>query len=180
MENHAPLKKKTVRGSHAPFITKDLRNAIHTKSRLKNKFIKNPSEINEKYTKKQRNKCVSIKKKSMKQYFSNITSKGIVTNREFWKTMKPFLTYKGCLNNSDIMLRSDNEMMTDDNRLEKLFKEYYINIVERSSGLKREKIVCHNEDFDKKIVLHNIIEMYENHSCYLQQGKLLPMKQTEF
>ena len=49
----------------------------------KNKFIKNPSEINEKIYKKQRNKCVSIRKKSIKQYFSNITSEGIVTNREF-------------------------------------------------------------------------------------------------
>ena len=41
-------------------------------------------------------------------YFSNITSKGIVTNRDFWKTMKPFLANKGCLDNIDIMLTDDN------------------------------------------------------------------------
>ena len=78
--------------------------------------------------------------------------------------MKPFLTNKGCLDNSDIMLRGDNEMKADDKRLAKLFNEHYINIVERSSGLKSEKkIVCHNEDFDKRIVLHNFIKKYENH-----------------
>ena len=27
----------------------------------------------------------------------------------------------------------------------------------------QKKIVCHNEDFDKKTVLYNIIEKYENH-----------------
>ena len=94
----------------------------------------------------------SIWKKLIKQYFSNITSKGIVTNREFWKAMKPFLTNKGCLDNCDIMLRGDNKMITDDKRSAKLFNEYCINIVERSSGLKPEKIVYHNENF----VLHNI------------------------
>ena len=150
MEKHAPLKKKMVRGNHAPFIAKDLRKAIYTRSKLRNKFIKNLAEVNEKLYKRQRNKCVLIRTKSIKQYFSNITSKGIVTNREFWKTMKPFLTNKGCLDNCDIMLRGDNKMITDDKRLPKLFNEHYINIVERSSGLKPEKIVYHNEDFDKK------------------------------
>ena len=83
MEKHAPLKKKIVRGNDAPFITKDLRKAIYTRSKLRNKFIKNPTEVNEKLYKRQRNKCVLILKKSIKQYFSNITSKGIVTNENF-------------------------------------------------------------------------------------------------
>ena len=95
MEKHAPLKKKIVRGKHAPFISKDLRKVIYTRSRLKKKYIKDPSEGNEKLYKRQRNKCVSIRKKSIKQYFSNITGKGIVTNREFWKTMKPFSYQQG-------------------------------------------------------------------------------------
>ena len=41
--------------------------------------------------------------KASKQYFSNITDKRIVTNKEFWKTIQPFLTNKGCLENSDII-----------------------------------------------------------------------------
>ena len=62
------------------------------------------------------------------------------------------------------MLRGNNEMITDDKRSAKLFNAHHINIVEQSSGLKPEKVVCHNEDFDKKIVLlHNIIKKYENH-----------------
>ena len=47
----------------------------------------------------------------------------IVTKSEFWKTILEFLTNKGCLDNSDIMLRGDNEMITD-KRLAKLFNVY--------------------------------------------------------
>ena len=83
VEKHAPLTKKTVRGNEASFIIEDLRKSIYTRSRLKNKFIKNLSEINKKLYKRQLNKCVSIRKKSIKQYFSNIASKDLVTNREF-------------------------------------------------------------------------------------------------
>ena len=48
VEKLAPLKNKIVKGNHTPFITKDLRKAIYAGSRLKSKFIKNPSEVNEK------------------------------------------------------------------------------------------------------------------------------------
>ena len=149
------LKNKVVKGNHAPFITKDLRKAIYPRSRLKKKLLKILLRLTKNYT-KDRNKCVSIRKKSIKQYFSNIAS------RFHWKTMKPFLTNKDCLDNCDIMLRGDSKIITDDKRLAKL-NEHYINIVERSSGLKLGKIVCHNEDFDKRIDLHNI-KKYENHS----------------
>ena len=69
VEKHAPLKKKIVRGNHAPFITKDPRKAICTRSRLRNKYIKNPSEVNEKLYKRQCNKCVSFQKKIDKIIF---------------------------------------------------------------------------------------------------------------
>ena len=74
------------------------------------------------------------------------------------------------------MLRGDNEMITDDRHLAKLFNEHYINIIERSSGLKPEKTVCHNEDFDKKMVLHNIIRKYENHSSITKIKNSMPVK----
>ena len=31
-----------------------------------------------------------------------------------------------------------------------------------------KKTVCHNEDFDKRIVLHSSIKMYENHSSIIK------------
>ena len=159
---------KIQRGNHALFISKEMRKAIYTRSRLRNKFCKNPSEENERKYKRQRNLFLSLRHKAIKQYFSNITSKGIVTNKEFWKTIKPFLTNKGCLENSDIMLINDDEMVADDKTLAKTFNEHYINIVERSSGLKPEKMEFYNSLHTSRNILHSIIDRYKNHPSILK------------
>ena len=99
---HTPLKKKILRGNDAPFMNKELRNAVYTRSRLGKRYFKNPTKENETSCKKQQYKCVSLRRTSIKQNFTKITSTGIMTNKQFWKTMKPFLTNKGCLENNDI------------------------------------------------------------------------------
>ena len=99
VEKHIPLKKK--------------RKAIYTRGRFRNRFLKNPDEINRKLYRQRGSKCVSIRRKSIKHYFSNITSNGI-TNKNFWKAIKPFLTNKGCLENNGILLRDDEKMNTDE------------------------------------------------------------------
>ena len=38
VNRHAPLKKKSIRGNHASFVNKELRKAIYTRSRLRNKM----------------------------------------------------------------------------------------------------------------------------------------------
>ena len=45
---------------------------------------------------------------------------------------------KVCRENSDIMLRDDEKMITDEKKLAQLFKNHCINIVERSCGFKTE------------------------------------------
>ena len=37
---HALLKEKSVQGSHAPFMTRELSKAIMTKSKVKNSYVK--------------------------------------------------------------------------------------------------------------------------------------------
>ena len=59
-------------GYHVPFISKEMRKAIYARSRLRYKFYKNPSEENERKYKRQWNLCVSLRCKTIKQYFSNI------------------------------------------------------------------------------------------------------------
>ena len=159
---------KIQRGNHAPFISKEMRKAIYARSRLRHKFYKNLSAENEGKHKRQRNLYVSLRRKAIKQYFSNITSKGIVTNKEFWKTIRPFLTNKGCLENSDIMLINDDEMVADDKTLAKTFNEHYINTVERSSGLKPEKMEFENSLNTSRNILHSIIDRYKNHPSILK------------
>ena len=72
VDKHAPLKTKFLRGNEAPFMNKELRKAIYTRSRLKNKWNKNPTFENRAKYKKQRNKCVSLRKKAIKTHFRQV------------------------------------------------------------------------------------------------------------
>ena len=47
VQKHVPLKKKILRGNHAPFMNRELRKEIYKQSRLRNKFWKDPSKENE-------------------------------------------------------------------------------------------------------------------------------------
>ena len=44
VNKHAPLKRKIARGNQTPFMTKEFQKAIYTRSGLKNKMNKNPTE----------------------------------------------------------------------------------------------------------------------------------------
>ena len=54
-----------------------------TRSRLLNRFLKNRGEENRKLFSKQRNKCVSLLRKSKKNYFENVNEKNVTDNKRF-------------------------------------------------------------------------------------------------
>ena len=70
-------------------MTKKLRKDIYTRSKLKKKCNRNPTEENKATYKKQKNKCVSLLRKAIKVYFNNVTKTGVRTNKDFWKSIKP-------------------------------------------------------------------------------------------
>ena len=80
IDKHAPLKKKLVRGNQAPFMNRDFQKAIYTRTRLKNKYWRDPSSENKLAYKKQRNLCVSIRRKSITNYLNKFTDKGTLTD----------------------------------------------------------------------------------------------------
>ena len=57
---YAPVKRKYVRANEAPFLTKELHKAIMKGSRLRNKFLKNGTEDNQKNFKLQRMFCKTL------------------------------------------------------------------------------------------------------------------------
>ena len=168
INKRAPLKTKFLRGNQATFINKELRTAIYDRTRLRNRFCKTPTEENEKLFKKQRNKCVSIRKESIRNYFNKIANENIVTNRNFWKIIKPFLTNKGHLENAEIMLIQDKKIISNENELVKVFNKHYINIIEKSGGQKPTNIAKrHSIDNDRQAV-ELICNSYRNHPSILK------------
>ena len=62
--------------------------------KLRNTFLKDPSAENKFSYNKQRNWCVSLLRKEKKKYFANLNEKDITDNKNFWQTIKPFLSEK--------------------------------------------------------------------------------------
>ena len=162
IDKHAPLKQKVVRGNQAPFMTRELRKAIYTRSRFKNKLNKNPTDENRTKYKKQRNKCVSLRKKAIKNYFRKVTDNGIMDNKNVWDMVKPFVTNKSGLTSHDIMIIHNDSLITDEKELTELFNEQYINIVEKSSGIKPSCLSNIKEKNNEEII-SSILKKYENH-----------------
>ena len=64
------------------------------RSRLRNKFLKKrTNEIKIDYN-KQRNICVSLLRKTKRDYFANLGTKIMKDNRTFWKTVNLLLSEK--------------------------------------------------------------------------------------
>ena len=75
VNKHLPIKKKTLRNNHAPFINKRGRKEIMLRSQKKNIFDKFPTAHNWNSYRIQRNKCVRIIRQAKKEYFKNLDVK---------------------------------------------------------------------------------------------------------
>ena len=159
-------------------MTKEAGKAIYHRSRLRNKFCKIPSEENEKLYKKQRNKCVAIRKKSIRNYFNKIGNGNIVTNRNFWKISKPLLSNKGHLENVDIMLSHNNKIVCNDHELVKVFNEHYIDIIEKSGGEKPTSITEEYSFENVKEATEIICNSYINHPRILKIKSAITVKEN--
>ena len=136
LSENLQIKTKVQRGNTASFMNQQLQKAIYTRPRLKKRLNKNPTTENRTKFKKQRNKCVSIRKKAIKSHFKEATKSGTMSNKEFWDLVKPFLSNKGELMSSDISLVNNETTVTNDKELTEIFNDRYVIIVEKSSGKK--------------------------------------------
>ena len=84
LNQHAPRKKKYVRGNNKRFMNKALSKGIMQRTKFRNKFLKDTSAENKLSYDKQRNWCASLLRKEKKKYFANLNEKDITDNQKFW------------------------------------------------------------------------------------------------
>ena len=77
-EKHAPRKQKYIRVNNSNFITKAFRKEIIHRSRLRNKFLRERTNESKIAYNKQRNICVSLLRKTKRDYFANLDTKIII------------------------------------------------------------------------------------------------------
>ena len=122
------MKTKILRANNHEFMTKALRKAIMTRSRLKSIYLKNQNTTNWNNYKSQRNFCTNLLRKTKRDYFRNLNMRELNDNKKFWKRIKPFFSDKGLAHNS-IVLKENGNLITDTQELANLFNTYYINLI---------------------------------------------------
>ena len=135
---------------------------------MRNKFWEDLSKENEFLFKTQRNKCVLLRRKSIKSYFRDVTKKGLVTNKSFLNFNKPFLTNKSCHTQNDIMLIDNGEVIVEERELAETFNDHYINIVEKLSGQKPCNFISDKDSLEDDVVINEIAQHYGNHPSILK------------
>ena len=75
-------------------MSKELNRAVITRSRLRNKYIKEKSADSKIAYDKQRNYCVHLLRRTGEKYFPSINISSITDNKKFWKTVKPLFSDK--------------------------------------------------------------------------------------
>ena len=109
-------------------MTKVLRKAVMTRSRLRNAYLK--TRNNKNWRKLQQNKEIFLQiysKKTKSEYFSDLYIKDLNDNKKFWKKIKPFFSDKG-LETNNIILKEKNELITNSSALANLFNNNFINM----------------------------------------------------
>ena len=141
-------------------MTKELRKKIMLQSKLKNKFNKERNHINWCNYKRQRNHCLSILRKTKKEYFNSLNIKQVSDNKLFWKSAKPFFNDKGS-NSSKITLVEENNIISDEEEIANIMNNYFINVtktlnLKKQLGLGRSGV----NEFENHISIKMIHEKY--------------------
>ena len=85
------------------------------RAQLRNNFLRNRSDENKRKYSKQRNYCVSLLRKTKKNYYNNLNEKKITDNKTFWKTVKPFLSDKTPSDEMVALIEKDKIIKTGNN-----------------------------------------------------------------
>ena len=159
LHTHAPIKKKLLRANHVPYMTKALRKAIMKRSELESKYVKNKTNENLKSYKKQRNFCSKLYKKERKKYYEMLDLKNVTDNKEFWKTVKPFLSDK-VTTFPKISLVEKGKIISDESKVANSFSNFFENAI-RSLGIKANE--HSQENYDLKNPVEIAIKKFEQH-----------------
>ena len=128
-----------------PFMTKNLSKEIITRSRLRNKYLKHETEENRLLHTQQRNKCVSLLRKTKMNYYGNLNQKDITDNKNFWKTVKLFLSDKS-INSNKIHLNENGELINSKSKTAQVLNKFFSNIVKNLKIPEYENL---NRNFQK-------------------------------
>ena len=177
LDQHAPRKQKYARGNHMPFMNKTLSKEIMKRTKLRNKFLKERTDESKKRYTLQRNYCVSLLKKTKKNYYDSLNEKDVSDNKTFWKTVKPFLSDK-IVSKEQILLVENEEIISEDSKIAESLNSFFSNIVK---NLKIPGYRPHNDSLFENVSdpILQVILKYRNHPSILTIGEVCKNKSNK-
>ena len=163
LNKHVPMKEKYVRANNAPFMNKALSIAIMTRSRLRNRFLRNPDMTNKMKYNKKRNYCVNLLRKEKRKYYKNLDLKVINDNKTFWKTMKPLFSDKHT-NSRNITLIDGEKIISNDTEVAEIVNGFFYDTVSKL-GIKGYQTGPSNVGPDK---INDVIIKFKDHPSILK------------
>ena len=146
-------------------MNKNLSKAFMHRSKLKNKFNKNPSEINKDLYRKQRNYCVNLVKKKKKKYYNNLDVNILKDNQKCWLTINPLFSTKQSDTRRNIVILENGIVTSDKNEVAEKLKNYFT-----VRNLDIESFVPDNNLEDINInpddILDNIGKIITKYKCH--------------
>ena len=112
LNEHAPIKEQTVKTKQTPFMNSKLRKAAFKNSMFFNKYKTWRTPANWEAYRMQRNLCTKLKRQSIRHYFSERCAGG-PKSKDFWPTVKPFLSNKGLLKDPVILLSENDSIISN-------------------------------------------------------------------
>ena len=127
VDEHAPIKTKIIKCDSVPYMNSALRKAQYARNMARNKYKRFGNKFWEE-NRRHRNNVVAIRKKSLRNYFSDKCAK---QDRSFWSAISPFMTDKKNKNMKDIILRENDEIISDSTKVCEVFNDFFCNVAEK-------------------------------------------------
>ena len=97
-------------------------------SRLRNKYLKFKSLTDRKKYNVQRNFCKNLLRTVKKEHFSNLNTKKVTDNRNFWRNVVSIFSNKNSKCDK-IILNEEGKTILEEKELCRTFTTYFLNIV---------------------------------------------------
>ena len=183
LNKHASIKKKYLRANQGELMSKELNKAIMTRSRLRNRYLKEKSADSKIAYDKQRNYCVNLLRRTKKKYFANINISSITDNKKFWKTVKPLFSDK-ISHKETINLAVNDTILSDDQVVADVFGNYFNNIVKNLLTVTNKnypKEIANNVNLNLLDPVEAAILKFKNHpSLNAIRGKISKLGDPKF
>ena len=158
VEEHAPTKTKLLKFKPVPYMNSELRKTMYARNMARNKYRKFGKKYWENY-RRLRNRVVALRNRSIKIYFQIRCEK---PNREFWKTVSPFIVDNRSKSSNNITLNENEHIVTDSNEIAEIFNEHFVNVAAEIGF--PDSITSVETSIEKHLNHSSILKIREKHA----------------